>query len=178
MRPASAPGRRATPRWRPLIAPLLAAVVLIAAACGSAGDASSDRLPELELPRLGDGPALRLSDVDGPAVVNLWATWCAPCRREMPEFEAVHLERGDQVRFIGVNIGDREDAAAEFLDDVGVTFENYLDIDGELNEALRTATLPVTVVTGLDGSIVTVHSGPKDAAELIQELDRVLVPAP
>lgn len=153
---------------------MLLAVVLVGAACGAGDDASSDRLPDLELPRLGDGPALRLSTIDGPAVVNLWATWCAPCRREMPEFEAVHLERGDVVRFIGVNIGDRADAAARFIDEVGVTFENYLDIDGELNEALRTATLPVTVVTGPDGSIVTVHSGPMEADELIEELEKAL----
>lgn len=160
-------------RVRRVLAPLAVLVVLVGSACGS-GEQSSERLPELELPRLGQGPSLELSSIDGPAVVNLWATWCAPCRREMPAFEAVHLERGDEVRFVGVNIGDREDAAARFLDEVGVTFENYLDVDGELNEALRTATLPVTVVTGPDGRIVTVHSGPMDADELIAELERAL----
>lgn len=164
---------------RRLIAPFLVVVAVAISGCGSGGDdGATSRLPDLELPSLDGGSALRLDTVDGPAVVNLWATWCAPCRREMPEFEAVHLERGDEVRFIGVNIGDRQDAALRFIDEVGVTFENYLDVDGELSEALRTATLPVTVVTGPDGSIVTVHSGPMDADDLIAELELAMGSGP
>lgn len=151
---------------------------LVVGACGSGDGASGERLPELELPRLDGTGTLVLSDVDGPAVVNLWATWCAPCRREMPEFEEVHLERRGEVRFMGVNIGDREDQALTFLDEVGVTFENYLDLDGALNAELETVTLPVTVVTDADGRISVVHSGPMDVEDLNREIERALAPEP
>ncbi len=138
-------------------------------ACGSAEssvDRPADRLPTLELPYLGDGPPLQLGEIDGPVVINLWATWCAPCRRELPDFEQVHLEVGDEVRFIGVNLGDRAVDAARFISEVGVSFEQYLDQDGTLNQLLGTATLPVTVITDDRGRIALVHSGPMDAAEL------------
>jgi thiol-disulfide isomerase/thioredoxin len=137
---------------------------------GSSGDSSADRLPALDLPSLGDGAPLQLGEISGPAVINLWATWCAPCRRELPDFEQVHLEIGDEVRFIGVNLGDRAVDAARFITEVGVSFEQYLDQDGTLNQLLGTATLPVTVITDDRGRIALVHSGPMDAPELISAI--------
>lgn len=157
---------------------MLALAAALVGACGSGADPTGDRLPDLELPRLDGTGTVLLSEVDGPAVVNLWATWCAPCRREMPEFEEVHLERAGEVRFIGVNIGDREDRALTFLDEVGVTFENYLDFDGALNAELETVTLPVTVVTDAEGRISVVHSGPMDVDDLNREIERALAPEP
>ena len=160
------------------IVTVVAAAALVLSACGSGGGATGQSLPDLELPRLDGSGTLQLASVEGPAVVNLWATWCAPCRREMPEFEEVHLEREGQVRFIGVNIGDREDQALAFLDEVGVTFENYLDFDGALNAELETVTLPVTVVTDAEGRISVVHSGPMDVDDLNREIERALAPTP
>lgn len=162
MGPLTRAGRR-------VVAAVVAGATLLAACGGSSG---ADRLPDLELPRLGGGESIALDTVEGPAVVNLWATWCAPCRRELPEFQEVHDARGGSVRFVGVNIGDRDGPALEFLDEIGVTFENYADFEGRLSEELRTATLPVTVVTGPDGLISVIHSGPMDAAELEAEIDR------
>ena len=154
---------------------VVALVTLVAAStvgCSAATDAVV--LPPVEVISLSDGDALRMDGLDGPAVVNLWATWCAPCRRELPDFEAVHRELGDRVAFIGVNIGDRADAAQEFVDEVGVTFPQYLDELGQLNEALQTTTLPVTVVVDGEGQIALVHSGPMDAADLQAALEPVL----
>jgi cytochrome c biogenesis protein CcmG/thiol:disulfide interchange protein DsbE len=150
----------------------IAAAGFLAVSLGSCGSdessrgAPSDRLPDIQLPYLGDGPPLQLGEINGPVVINLWATWCAPCRRELPDFEQVHLEIGDEVRFIGVNLGDRATDAARFISEVGVSFEQYLDEDGTLNQLLGTATLPVTVITDERGRISLVHSGPMDAAEL------------
>jgi thiol-disulfide isomerase/thioredoxin len=144
---------------------------LAGGACGGSGS-SADSLPALALPNLRTDEVLQLDELDGPAVVNLWATWCAPCRRELPDFEDVHREMGDEVRFIGVNIGDRPGDATAFLDSLGITFDQYLDVDGALNGALGTATLPVTVVTNADGEITTMHAGPMDAAELIEAIEQ------
>lgn len=149
----------------------LLAVAGLIASCGSSPDGDgarddSDILPPISLPHLGTAEPLLLGEIDGPVVINLWATWCAPCRRELPDFEQVHGEIGDDVRFIGVNLGDRASDAARFIAEVGVTFDQYLDEDGTLNERLGTATLPVTVITDDQGRIAVIHSGPMDADEL------------
>ncbi|MFN8023813.1 MAG: TlpA disulfide reductase family protein [Acidimicrobiales bacterium] len=141
-----------------LVAALPLAVGL--AGCGSEGSDAS-RLPAIELTDVRSGATVDASSLDGPAIVNLWATWCGPCRREMPAFETVSGEITD-VRFVGVNQGDAGDAAKEFLDEVGVTFDQYLDPDGELTNALKVTGLPATFVLDADGDIVSVHSGALD----------------
>jgi thiol-disulfide isomerase/thioredoxin len=156
--------------WRCLVGAV--ALSVLVGACGSGSRTEGARLPELELPSLDGDSSVQLDEVTGITVVNLWATWCAPCRRELPDFEEVHQAMSEEVRFIGVNIGDRPAEAARFIDELGVTFEQYLDFDGSLNEALSTATLPVTVVTDASGRITTTHSGPMDAAELIELIER------
>ncbi len=150
--------------------------VLLAAACSPTD--GGDSLPDLELPDLAETTTLRFDDIDGVAVINLWATWCAPCRRELVEYDEVYRELSPDVPFIGVNIGDRPADAQDFIDELGVTFPQYLDLDGALNEGLGTATLPVTVVTGTDGQISVTHSGPMDAAQLRQAIDEAQSPSP
>jgi len=154
---------------RRLVGLLVGAAVVTA--CSTGSSSGGDALPDLELPDLAGTSTVQLDELDEVTVVNLWATWCAPCRRELPDFEAVHQSMSDEVRFIGVNIGDRADAAARFIDEVGVTFEQLLDVDGLLNEALGTATLPVTVVTDADGRISVIHTGPMEASELIEAIE-------
>lgn len=134
----------------------VAAVALVA--CGSDSSAAT-RLPDVEVQDLVGGGTVLASELGGPAVVNLWATWCAPCRAEMPAFEAVHADIGDEVRFVGINEGDEGPAAAAFVAEVGVTFDQYLDLDGGLTDGLRIAGLPATVVLDEDGSVLTVHNG-------------------
>ena len=144
---------------------------LLAGACGGSGDAEG-RLPGIEVQTLRGGDAFRLDELEGPAVVNLWATWCAPCKRELPEFEAVHRSSAGEVTFVGVNIGDNGDEAADYLDDLGITYDQYLDFDSELTAALRTATLPVTLIIDADERIALRHIGPLDQDELIQAIEQ------
>ena len=118
------------------------------------------------------GAAVRLDELEGPAVVNLWATWCAPCKRELPEFEAVHESLAGEVTFVGVNIGDDGDDAADYLDDLGITYDQYLDFDSELTAALETATLPMTLIIDADERIALRHIGPLDQDELIEALEQ------
>ena len=156
------------------VALIVAALPLAAglAGCGSEGS-DAQRLPEIELTDLATGELVGADAITGPAIVNLWATWCGPCRREMPAFEAVSGEY-DDVRFVGVNQGDAGDAAAEFLVEVGVTFDQYLDPNGDLTNALRVAGLPATFVIDADGEVVTVHNGVLDEQgirDLVATLD-------
>jgi thiol-disulfide isomerase/thioredoxin len=136
-------------------------VALPLAACGGGGGVEGG-LPALELPALDGSGTLRLDEVEGPAVVNLWATWCAPCRRELPDFDAVAAETEGEVRFLGVNVSDRAEDAAAFIDELGIGFEQYLDLDGELSAELGTATLPVTLLVDAEGVIRIEHLGPLD----------------
>jgi thiol-disulfide isomerase/thioredoxin len=161
-------GRRAT------VTGVVLAIAVAAGCGGSDGSEAGSGLPDLTLPSVDGGQEIDLAELDGPAVVNLWATWCAPCRRELPDFEAVHQARGDDVAFVGVNIGDTAGAAGDFLDEVGVTFPNYLDERNDLTAELGTATLPVTLVLDADGTIVTEHLGPMTAAELEAAIDDAL----
>lgn len=150
---------------------------LLLGACGGSDDAA-ERLPDIEVQTLRDGEAFRLDQLEGPAVVNLWATWCAPCKRELPEFEAVHRSVAGEVTFVGVNIGDDGDKAADYLDDLGITYDQYLDVDSELTAALKTATLPMTLIIDDDEKIVLRHVGPLDQAELVAAIEQQASPAP
>jgi thiol-disulfide isomerase/thioredoxin len=154
---------------------LLVAVTGVLAACG--GDSTGqvgDPLPDVEIHALTDDTVRSLADIEGPAVVNLWATWCAPCRAEIPAFEEVHQARGDGVRFIGVNIGDAPDAARKFLDDVGASYDQYLDPDGYVVTELGTTNMPVTFVIADDGAITTRHLGAMTADDLNAAIDEAL----
>jgi len=143
----------------------LVVATLALAACAGSGDDATAGLPDLELAALDDGaPAIDLGDVRGPAVVNLWATWCTPCREELPAFQQVAASR-DDVRFIGVNSQETGDARA-FLDELGVTYEQFVDGRGDLAIELGAAALPVTVVIDADGVIATEHLGPMSAEDL------------
>jgi thiol-disulfide isomerase/thioredoxin len=150
---------------------LVAAAVLLAA-CG--GGAAGDTLPSVDITGLTSGAVSQLSDIEGPAVVNLWATWCAPCRAEIPEFEEVHRARGDEVRFVGVNVGEDPLVAAEFLAEIGVTYDQFADVDGEVSTELRATAMPVTVVIDDDGVITTRHLGPLDQDGLNAAIDDAL----
>lgn len=121
---------------------------------GSSGDGeagSSDRWPDVPVASVADGSEVSSADVlaDGTTVVSLWATWCVPCKRELPMLEEMSAD-GTQV--IGLNVGDSPDSVDTFLTDLGVTFPNYIDTDGELLSALDVPSLPATMIV-VDGEI-------------------------
>lgn len=133
-----------------------------------------DRLPPLRLPCLTPGPDIDLSALRGrPVLVNLWATWCDPCREEMPLLQANYERYRTQVQFLGVDTQDATEPAAEFLADVGVTYPQVVDLDGDLLNHLRIPGLPVTVVLDADGRIAGKHIGELDQASLDDLLAKV-----
>jgi len=151
-------------RWSTaVVAAALVAAPL--AACSNEGQPSA--LPAVDLTPIDPaGEVLSAADIDGPAVVNLWATWCGPCRKELPAFQAVADRLQGTVAVLGVNQGDDAAPAAAYLADIGVTFPQYLDADGDLTAELRITGLPATLFVAADGS-VDVHSGAVDEGELL-----------
>ena len=155
----------------------LAVAALTLTACGSSSDGAAsgaDGLPDVEIEQLDGTATISLADIEGPAVINLWATWCAPCRREIPDFEAVHQARGSEIRFVGINIGEDSGRAAEFLADVGATYDQFLDSEGYVLTELRATTMPVTIVLDRDGAVIERHLGPLDQDGLNEAIDNAL----
>jgi thiol-disulfide isomerase/thioredoxin len=141
-----------------------------------AADSTADHLPPLQLPCLTSGPTIDLSALaGGPVLINLWASWCGPCRQEMPLLQAAHESYGEQVAFLGVDTEDTTDAAASLLGDLGITYPQVVDVEGDLLAHLGPPGLPVTVVLDGDGRVAATHIGQLDTAG-IEDLLAPLVP--
>lgn len=139
------------------------------------GAESGDMLPALSLPCLVPGADVALDDLgDRPVLVNLWASWCAPCREEMPLLQEAYKRDGDRVGFLGVNTEDTPSAAASLLADIDVTYAHVVDRDKELLTELAAPGLPVTLAVAADGRVLDRQIG-QASAERIDELVSLLV---
>ena len=133
-----------------------------------------DPLPEAALVTL-DGEDFPLTSVVGePTVLNFFASWCGPCRAELPEFQEVSQAVADDgVRFVGINTRETDvDSARELIDQTGVTYTVALGDDGSLFEQIGGLGMPTTAFVDATGNIVEVHSGilrGDDLASKIQE---------
>lgn len=134
--------------------------------------------PDDVLDCLGTGPARSAGAGDGrPTVVNLWASWCAPCVREMPALEKIYARTAGAVRFVGVDTQDERDSAASMLAATGVTYEQRDDPDGRVRAALRAPGLPATVVYDGRGREVARRIGEVQPGWLERALADAGVPA-
>lgn len=147
--------------------PLLVGALLLAA-CGSSGSsASSDtnELPDVELARLDGSGEYAIAGPGEDRVLNLWATWCAPCRAELPAFDRVAAEV-EGVDIVGVNVGDTGDDAAALVDELDLEFAQVLDPRAEVQRALRITGMPSTIFVDDRGQILQVHNGELTEGEL------------
>jgi thiol-disulfide isomerase/thioredoxin len=119
--------------------------------------------PPLELVDL-QGKTHRLSDYRGKVVlVNFWATWCAPCRDEMPSLERLRASlEGRPFALLAVNLGESEPRIRQFLDTVPVSFTVLLDRNASTAKPWQARILPATYVLGLRGEPVYRHLGELD----------------
>ena len=134
-----------------------------------------DTLPALSLPCLVPGEDVALDDLgDRPVLVNLWASWCGPCREEMPRLQEAYERDGDRVGFLGVNTEDTPSAAASLLADLFVTYASVVDREKQLLTELGAPGLPVTLAVTADGRILDRQIG-QASAERLDELVSLLV---
>ena len=121
---------------------------------GRNGSPQGSDLPELTLQCLGGGPAITLSDLPGPAVVSLWASWCVSCPDELPLFQRLSEEAGDQVAVVGVDYQDVQPGKAlALLELTEAVFPQLADPGGELAEHYRLTGLPAILLVDDTGRV-------------------------
>ena len=135
-------------------------------------------------PNVATGPNLPLVDLEEfnavlaessqPVVVNVWASWCLPCRDEAPLLSSAHDEYGDRVMFLGLAWNDNQPGAREFLAEFDLPFPHYFDFDGVVLAEYGGLGIPRTYFFGPGGELVTTYNGILDAETLRSQIDELL----
>ncbi|WBB78840.1 TlpA disulfide reductase family protein [Micromonospora sp. WMMD882] len=144
---------------------------------GPAGGATSAGalLPDLRFACFTGGAEVALRELRGPAVLNLWASWCGPCRRELPAFQRLAERSAGRLHVVGVNTRDDRPRAVSVGADFGVTFPSLVDTDQRLQRELAPNVLPVSVFVDAQGRIRHQDvSGALDDARLAELVRRHL----
>lgn len=187
--------RGMTRSTRLLLLVLLSAIAV--GGCGSSGDEKEGTHPDYSKALAGAPPPLaalyrqgnellpggteayakRIEALRGyPAVVNLWASWCGPCRFEFPHFQQAAARYGKRVAFFGIDKQDSDAAAETFLREEPVPYPSYTDPDEEIAESIDNAAtrgLPTTAFYNRDGELAYLKLGPyTEAAELRADIER------
>ncbi len=125
----------------------------------------------------GEGNKVKLSDFRGkPVVLNFWASWCPPCKAEMPDFNEKYEELGDTVQFMMVNCtGGREtlDSAKAFIADTDYTFPVFYDTELDASMKYGTSSIPMTFFINAKGELVTYGQGMLDMASLERGIEMI-----
>jgi thiol-disulfide isomerase/thioredoxin len=140
-------------------------------ACTNSSDSAAELPQESEFFNP-DGSASTLADYAGvPLVLNFFASWCAPCKAELPEFEEVSREVTGGVQFLGVNTDFERDAWLQLVDDTGVTYPTVFQPSNELFQASEGLGMPTTVFIAADGTVQHTFSGALNKATLRKLID-------
>lgn len=132
-----------------------------------------DIAPDFILESL-EGEPLRLSNLRGKAVViNFWATWCPPCREEMPAFEQIFQQNKDELEILGVDLQERPETIRKFLEEIPVTYPLLLDPNSEVKGAYNIFTQPVTYFLDKDGKIVDKKFGFLIEEEIVEKFGKI-----
>ena len=123
--------------------------------------AESATAPDVTVYDYDDEAAVKLSDKFGkPIILNFWASWCGPCKMEMPAFQSMYEKYGDKVEFMMVNLtGGREtvEAVKDLVELSGFTFPVYFDKDGDAAVTYGLNSIPRTVFINSDGTVLEGH---------------------
>ncbi len=159
-------------RW--LWIPLITSLVLLQ---GCSGEAPPEKepAPDFKL-TLFDGDTFQLSEHKGkPVLINFLASWCIPCREEIPVLNQVYREYGPKnVAFAGIAIDDTEENAKEFVEKFELGFPAGIDKTGEIKDAYGLYGVPTTIFIDDKGIIKYLHPGSVTEILLKHELDKLL----
>jgi peroxiredoxin len=141
---------------------------------GTNAAVTGETLPAVDIQTLA-GDEFATADLLGkPMVINFWYSTCAPCKKELPGFAAVHAKLGDQVRFVGVDSLPPSDTEENFARDKGVQYELLYDPDGELTSTIGVAAYPQTLFIDARGTILK-QTGELTAEKLEQLIRTTLL---
>jgi len=155
-------------------ATVLVATAVIAYLALRPGAEEQRQAPEFSMPSLRDETeTIALADFRGePLVLNFWASWCVPCRKELPALQKVSEATKGRVAFLGVNHQDGRRGAMRLLDETGVTYPSVFDPGGRIAGRYRLFGMPTTFFISADGRILGEHTGELTEDDLAERLDR------
>lgn len=146
----------------------LVAVVLLPKTSGDDMTGEPELAPTFELPsvRNGEGTVSLVQFRGKPVVLNFWASWCVPCRKEMPAFRAVAARLDGKVTFVGVNHQDGRGGAIDLLEETGVRYPSAYDPKGTVAPTFGLFGMPSTVFISAEGRVLDERTGEMSQSEL------------
>jgi cytochrome c biogenesis protein CcmG, thiol:disulfide interchange protein DsbE len=146
------------------------AVVIALAGCSPAPGPMADPLEPISAAEV----LAFLEGSERPVVLNVWASWCGPCRSEAPLLRSAHRQHGDQVAFLGVAVSDTQEGARSFLGEFDLDgFEHRFDPTGAVPAALGGRGVPITFFYAPGGELVRIHGGVIDERTLALLIDEI-----
>jgi cytochrome c biogenesis protein CcmG/thiol:disulfide interchange protein DsbE len=115
-----------------------------------------------------------MATIDRPAVVNVWASWCIPCRSEAPLLDRAFRTYGADIEFIGVAVADNQPDAKAFLSEFGLGFDHFFDRDRSMPSLFGGIGTPITFFFGPGGELISTHNGVMDDRTLALNIDELL----
>ncbi|MCI6286618.1 TlpA family protein disulfide reductase [Acidaminococcus fermentans] len=162
-----------------ILTAIFASAVLFAAGCGGSSGGAQTNAPASSQAsaQKAAAPGFTLKEAAGPErtvqpgdgkvyVINFWATWCPPCRSEMPELNTFAQKHKEKVQFYGVNLQEEGDKVQGFLKDNGYTMPVLLDQEGKAATLYKVRVIPTTVILDEKGNILQRHEGVITAQQL------------
>lgn len=151
---------------------MAALLALVVTACGGGAELDGSSRPDLPETNAAEFTA-HMADLDRPAVVNVWASWCLPCRSEAPLLDQAHENFGDQIEFIGVDVQDSQPDAKKFLVEYGLDFDHFFDPNRAIPSHYGGLGTPITMFFAPHGELLTIHNGVIDEQTLAVNIDEL-----
>ena len=121
-----------------------------------------------------DGRMVSLSDFRGKAVVvNFWATWCPPCRSEMPDLQQTYSERADDVVVLAIDVQEAREPVRRFVEQYGLTFPILLDTNGDVTQSFGIQSLPTSFFIDREGRVAAFNMGALNKSAIAKKLELV-----
>ena len=151
--------------------------VSLAGSSGTGSIAVGQPAPDFTLPQL-DGTQLRLSDLRGkPVIVNFWASWCGPCRDEIPQLVALHRQHATDLTIVGVDLQEDAGSVRSFVNDFGMSYPVVLDTHGATIRPYHITGPPTSVFIDASGTVRKIVLGPLAGSDLEADIAAIAGPA-